>query len=400
MEMAIMDVVYLFYENGNIRIPCYNYDKNLFLKFAETRIGFWDRSQSQYIVKSEYGDTLISDVLAGRPYVEVEKHPETPIIVGGFLNQSQTLDSLNEAAAAPLQTTDGNKEGTLHRPLPDMFSPSWQDKLEAELRAQKYSPRTIASYIYHNRDLCRRLQKPPEEITAEDIKGYLAYQNKHLNLSASTMNLALSAFKFFYTKVMEREIVQEQHRPRQDKRLPVVLSKSEINTVLKVEENLKHRLLLMIVYSSGLRVSEVVSLKRSDIDTSRKTIFVSSGKGRKDRYTLLSDRVIQTLKEYYFFYDIKTWLFPGQTAARHLSVRAAQKIFETAFRKANIEKSASIHSLRHTFATHLLESGTDVRYIQELLGHRSIRTTERYTHVAHRKSLKISSPLDNMEAND
>ncbi|MDR1596281.1 MAG: site-specific integrase [Treponema sp.] len=399
MEKTTMDVVYLFYENGNIRIPFYNYDKNLFSKLVKTRIGFWDRSQSQYIVKSEYGDTLISDVLADRPYVEVEKHPETPIIVGGFLNQSQTLDSLNETAAASLQTTD-DKAGALRRSLPDKFSPTWQARLEAELRAQKYSPRTITSYIYHNRDLCRRLQKPPEEITAEDIKNYLAYQNKHLNLSASTMNLALSAFKFFYAKVMEQEIVQEQHRPRQDKRLPVVLSKSEINRVLKAEENLKHRLLLMIVYSSGLRVSEVVSLKRSDIDASRKTLFINSGKGRKDRYTLLSDRVIQALKEYYFFYDIKTWLFPGQTAARHLSVRSAQKIFENATRKANIEKPASIHSLRHTFATHLLESGTDIRYIQDLLGHKSIRTTERYTHVAHRKSLKIPSPLDNMEAND
>jgi site-specific recombinase XerD len=398
MEKTIMDVVYLFYENGNIRIPFYNYDKSLFLKLVKTRIGFWDRSRSQYIVKSEYGDTLISDVFAGRPYVEVEKHPETPIIVGGFLNQSQTFDFPNEAAAS-LQTMD-DKADVLHRPLPDMFSPSWQAKLEAEMRSQKYSPRTITSYIYHNRDLCRRLQKPPEEITSEDIKSYLAYQNKHLNLSASTMNLALSAFKFFYTKVMDQKIVQEQHRPRQDKRLPVVLSKSEINTVLKAEKNLKHRLLLMIVYSSGIRVSEVVSLKQSDIDTSRKTLFISSGKGRKDRYTLLSDRVIQVLNEYYFFYDIKTWLFPGQTAARHLSVRSAQKIFENAFRKANIEKPASIHSLRHTFATHLLESGTDVRYIQELLGHKSIRTTERYIHVAHRKSLQIPSPLDNMEAND
>jgi site-specific recombinase XerD len=394
-----MDVVYLFYENGNIRIPFYNYDKNLFLKLVKTRIGFWDHAQRQYIVKSEDGDTLISDILAGKPYVEVEKHPETPIIVGGFLNQPQVLGFLNKAAAAPLQTADDNA-GAVRRPLPEMFSPSWQAKLEAELRAQKYSPRTITAYIHHNRDLCRRLQKTPGEITAEDIKGYLVYQNTHLNLSASTMNLALSAFKFFYNKVMEHEVAQEQHRPRQDKRLPVVLSKPEINRVLKAEKNLKHRLLLMMVYSSGLRVSEVVSLKRSDIDPSRKTLFVSSGKGRKDRYTLLSDRVIRVLKEYYFFYDIKTWLFPGKTAVRHLSIRSAQKIFEDAFRKANIEKSASIHSLRHTFATHLLESGTDVRYIQELLGHRSIRTTERYTHVAHCKSLKISSPLDNMETND
>jgi hypothetical protein len=128
-----MDVVYLFYENGNIRIPFYNYDKNLFSKLVGKRIGFWDHSQSQYIVKSEYADTLINDVLAGKPYVEVEKHPETPIIVGGFLNQPQALDFLNDAAAVPLQTlrTD-DKASAVRRPLPDMFSPSWQAKLEAD----------------------------------------------------------------------------------------------------------------------------------------------------------------------------------------------------------------------------------------------------------------------------
>ncbi|WP_010256572.1 tyrosine-type recombinase/integrase [Treponema primitia] len=394
-----MDVVYLFYENKNIRIPFYNYDKNLFSKLIKTRIGDWDPVRSQFIVKSEYGDTLISQVLANRPYMEVEKSPETPIIVGGFLNQNPTLCLLDDDTDAPAHIMD-DIPCIEHHPLPDMFSQSWQVKLEAELQARKYSPNTLASYSYYNRDLCRCLQKPPEEITAVDVKNYLAYQNKTKNLSASTMNLALSAFKFFYTTVLKRDIVEEQRRPRQDKRLPVVLSKAEVKAVFDAEKNIKHRLLLMMAYSSGLRVSEVVSLRRSDIDPARKTVLVSSGKGRKDRYTLLSDQVIRILKEYYFLHDIKTWLFTGQSTAQHLSIRSAQKIFENALQKANVKKGASIHSLRHTFATHLLENGTDVRYIQELLGHRSIRTTERYTHVARRATLKIQSPLDTIEQKD
>jgi site-specific recombinase XerD len=176
----------------------------------------------------------------------------------------------------------------------------------------------------------------------------------------------------------------------------VVLSETELTQLLNAEKNPKHRLLLMIAYSSGLRVSEVVALKKEHVDLNRRALFVSAGKGRKDRYTLLSNRVIQFLKEYYALYTIEGWLFPGQTARYHLSIRSAQSIFEKALRNAGIQKDVSIHNLRHTFATHLLENGTDIKYIQELLGHTSIRTTERYTHVASRHSLRIQSPLDTM----
>ncbi|GHT92451.1 hypothetical protein FACS1894140_4510 [Spirochaetia bacterium] len=392
-----MDVVYLFHENGDIHVPFYSYDETLFSRLVKTRFGYWDAPRRQYVVKSAYGDRLINQVLTDRPCVVVDKEAaENPVMVKGFLKD------IPDYVSVPRQTGKDSLVA-VSRPLPDMFSKVWRTKLETELRSQKYSPRTIESYTYHNRALCRRLQKLPESITAEDIKGYLAYQNKTLNLTAATMNTALSAFKFFYNKVMKRNIAQEQRRPRQSKRLPVVFSRQEINAVLVGEKNIKHRLLLMVAYSSGLRVSEVVMLKRSDIDPTRKTVMVDSGKGRKDRYTLLSTQVIQILKEYYFLHDIKDWVFPGQSAGSHLSIRSAQKIFEKALKKAGIEKPASIHSLRHTFATHLLESGTDIRYIKELLGHTSLRTTERYTHVARRQVLKIQSPLDNMnwtDAND
>jgi site-specific recombinase XerD len=244
------------------------------------------------------------------------------------------------------------------------------------------------------------MRKEPEGSTGEDITTYLAYLDKQRDLSSSSMNLAISALKFFYHEVFKKNIVREQHRPRQDKRLPLVLSGSEVNRLLDTEKNPKHRLLLMLTYSSGLRVSEVVALKKEHIDVNRKAILIRAGKGRRDRYTLLSDRAAQFIGDYCAIHKLEGWLFPGIPDRRHLSIRSAQNIFDKALRNAGILKAVSIHSLRHTFATHLLESGTDIKYIQELLGHISLRTTQRYTHVARRSLLRIQSPLDNLGQND
>jgi site-specific recombinase XerD len=164
--------------------------------------------------------------------------------------------------------------------------------------------------------------------------------------------------------------------------------------MLEAEKDLKQRLLLMLVYASGLRVSEVMCLKPQNIDINRKALLICKSKYRKDRYTILSDIVINKIKKYYSTNRITTWIFPGYNPDKHLSIRSAQYIFEHSLQKAGIKKAASIHSLRHTFATHLLENGTDIRYIQELMGHATLRTTERYAHVARRNALTIQSPLD------
>jgi site-specific recombinase XerD len=285
-------------------------------------------------------------------------------------------------------------------PKPEFFSPPWQEKLTTELHARKYSPRTIASYVHYNRAFCRTLQKSPESVTGEDITSYLAYLDKQRDLSAASMNLAISALKFFYHKALKKNIAREQHRPRHDKRLPAVLSGSEISRLLDMEKNPKHRLLLMLTYSSGLRVSEVVALRKEHIDTSRKTLLIHSGKGRRDRYTLLSDRAATFVQEYCALYNIEGWLFPGVSPRRHLSIRSAQNIFDKALHTAGIPKALSIHNLRHTFATHLLENGTDIKYIQELLGHASLKTTQRYTHIARRSLLRIKSPLDTLNGDN
>jgi site-specific recombinase XerD len=277
---------------------------------------------------------------------------------------------------------------------PEKLGETWRLKLEQELRARKYSLRTLRSYVYYNCLLCRTLQKTPEEIRPEDITQFLADVEKNRGYTASSINLAISAFKFFYGQVYKNRSISERQRPLEDNHLPQILSKEEISQILKMEKNPKHRLLLILAYSSGLRVSEVVALKREHIDISRKAIMVRKGKGRKDRCTLLSEKAAVYIEEYCAFYEIQNWLFPGQPPTSHLSIRSAQYIFSKAVRRAKIPKKVSIHNLRHTFATHLLEGGTDIRYIQELLGHSTTRTTERYTRVARRNILSIQSPLD------
>jgi site-specific recombinase XerD len=276
---------------------------------------------------------------------------------------------------------------------PEKFGEEWRVRLEMEIRSRKYSPQTRGVYIHFNRALCRTLKKTPPELTPHDVTRFLAIMEKN-GYSASTMNLAISSFKFFFRNVLKSDGIREQRRPKQDKILPPILSKEEIKKILGTEKNPKHRLLLMLVYSSGLRVSEVVTLKKEHIDLSRKTVFIKGGKGRKDRCTILSDKAALSVKEYCTIHGIKTWLFPGQSSNSHLAIRSAQRIFGKAVHNAGIIKDTSIHSLRHTFATHLLENGTDIRYIQTLLGHTSVRTTERYSRVALKNVLTVKSPLD------
>jgi len=184
--------------------------------------------------------------------------------------------------------------------------------------------------------------------------------------------------------------------PKHELRYPDILSKEEVRRILQAPRNLKHRLLLMLIYSAGLRVGEAVTLKLDDLDFERSLIHIRQGKGKKDRFVMLSRTIRGTYQEYRACYPVKEWLFPGADITAHLSVRSAQSIFYNAAESAGIKKNVSIHSLRHSFATHLLENGTDLRYIQELLGHKSSRTTEMYTHVSNRDIRNILSPLDEL----
>jgi len=392
-----MDVVYFFCGPAVVRIPYINYDQRFF-DLLSAQGGTWDKAGNQILFRRDRSAQFVR-IFKDAPLVWVDENTSAPPKITGFLERPWNRSTLLETAKT-VQPVASKMPDKLITSLPEKFPDYWRVKLEEEMRTRKYSPSTIGTYIYFNRMLCRTMQKTPEEMRMEDIPVFLATVEKNRDYSAASINLAISSFKFFYKRVLKNDIVSERKRPRQDKRLPVVLSKGEVDDIITVEKNIKHRLLLMIVYGSGLRVGEVVRLKRRDVDTRRKTLTIISGKGRKDRQTVLPDAVISLLDIYKKKHDVSEWLFPSYDPTRHLSIRSAQHICEHALEKANIEKDASIHNLRHSFATHLLESGTDIRYIQEFLGHTSIRTTERYTHVARYKVAKIKSPLDTLDERD
>jgi site-specific recombinase XerD len=396
-----MDVVYLFREAGGVRVPFTDYDPPLFRRFIFCG-GRWDAVCRVFVFGCDadtgYFNKILPKISSGAdadiPIVRVQENSGDQPQVSGFLEHPLEITP-NEERRVKVEPVPVSPFSFPVSPvLPEKFSEHWRAKLETELRSRKYSLQTRRAYIYYNRLICRTLQKPPEQIRSDDVTEFLAFMEKNKEYSASALNLAISAIKFFFKFILKKDEIGEKHRPHHDGRLPMVLSKEEISKIFSLEKNPKHRLLLMLVYSSGLRVSEVVALKKEHIDLSRKVIYIRLGKGRKDRSTLLSEKAAQYIIEYYKFFNIDKWVFPGQPADQPLSIRSAQHIFDKAVQRAAVPKKISIHGLRHTFATHLLESGTDIRYIQTLLGHASIRTTERYTHVARRSVLNIKSPLD------
>ena len=217
-------------------------------------------------------------------------------------------------------------------------------------------------------------------------------------VSSSFQNQVINAIKFYYEKVCggKRLPYITIDRPFKEKVLPTVLSEEEVQRIINCVKNIKHKAILLTIYSAGLRISEVVNLKIADIDSKRKAIIIKGAKGKKDRNSILSDKLLINLRDYFKQYKPKVWLFEGQTGEQY-SETSIQHIFRNACNDAGIMKKATVHTLRHSFATHLLERGTDLRYIQELLGHSSSKTTEIYTHITRKGMEQIKSPLDNFE---
>ena len=269
--------------------------------------------------------------------------------------------------------------------------PEYLQKLELV----RYSPQTIKTYTSIFLDFINFTKEPNyTEISEEQINNYLMHLVKR-NVSASYQNQAINAVKFYFEKVLGQQRKYYQiDRPFQDKKLPSVLSIEEVKSIIESIDNLKHKCIIQLIYSAGLRISELINLKIRDIDKDRKQIFIRGGKGKKDRQTVLSDKILPELRIYYKKYQPKDYLFEGQLGGAY-SERSIQQILQEAMRKANIKKQATVHTLRHSFATHLLEAGTDLRYIQSLLGHSSSKTTEVYTHITTKGFNQIKSPLDN-----
>jgi site-specific recombinase XerD len=334
----------------------------------------------------------------GYGVVAVSKDFSDRIIVSFQYNplHVQKVKSIEGYKWHPEQSEGTSKQSQNERLVQILSAHDFED-LRRELVSRKYSYKTIKGYLYYNRDFINYVRKGPSEIKDEDIKDYLVYLSETKGSATSTLNQAINALKFYYGTILKKKFVYEVKRPRKDKKLPTVLSKEEVAKILSSVDNVKHKAILTLVYSAGLRVGEVVKLKTEDIDSKRMLIHIKGAKGRKDRYTLLSEKALEIVKQYWRKYRPEKWLFGGARDDRYLSIRSVQKIFEQACERAGIRKEVTVHGLRHSFATHLLEGGTDLRYIQELLGHKDSKTTEIYTHVSTKSLGKIRSPLDSID---
>ena len=240
----------------------------------------------------------------------------------------------------------------------------------------------------------------PEKPGDNDIRDYLYYLLKEKKAAQSSMNQAYSALKFFYEKTLERDWNGDRiPRSKIPKKLPSILSREEVQAIFSKVGNLKHRTMLMLIYSGGLRVNEATHLKLLDLDSKRMMIKVR-GKGNKDRYTLLGEKALEILRIYWKVYHPTDYLFPSRTPDVPIDVSTVQRAFKNALRLSDVQKNASVHTLRHSFATHLLESGTDLFYIQRLMGHTTAQTTAIYLHVTRRDLTRIKSPIDLLEDTD
>ncbi len=269
-----------------------------------------------------------------------------------------------------------------------------------QLKLKAYSLSTINTYRNEFLQLLQILKtKKVDALTVNDIKRYMVYAMEKEGISENTAHSRLNALKFYFEQVLGREkFFWEIPRPKKPLQLPNVLGEKEIAGLFNAITNKKHKAILFTAYSAGLRVSEAVQLKLRDIDSDRMQIKIVDGKGKKDRYVGLSPVLLDVLRSYITGSILRpqTYLFEGEIAGEAYSARSAQKIFQRAKEKAGIKKEVSFHSLRHSFATHLLEKGIDIRYIKDILGHFDIKTTERYTHVSNKKLITIVSPLDDL----
>jgi site-specific recombinase XerD len=263
-----------------------------------------------------------------------------------------------------------------------------------ELELHRKAPKTVEAYVAAVAQLARFHGRSPERISREEIRDFLHHLITIQKVAYSTCNQKLAGIRFFYREVLGQQDFQLRVPAKRSGRLPEPLSRVQIARLLDATPNLKHRLLLMTTYGGGLRVSELVKLKPRDIQSERMLIRVDQGKGHKDRYTLLSPRLLEELRNYWRVYHPRTWLFEGSRVGCPLTVSTAQKAFDQAKQRAGVRHGNGIHCLRHSFATHLMEAGVSLPVIQRLMGHNQLSTTAKYLHVTSQHLGRVRSPLE------
>jgi site-specific recombinase XerD len=344
---------------------------------------------------------VLTATIRKMPYSQWNAHnkwwtiPAAPAIIAKVeeVAHSQQLEVVHEQEQPPAERKSRITPFDIpnYRNCPDTYI--------FKLKELRYSDNTLRIYVsmfeefinfYHTYDI--------DKIDENMITAFLRYLVMERKVSSSYQNQSINAIKFYYERVLggQRKIYTVE-RPREEKALPEVFSEKEISALLKVTTNLKHKCILMISYSAGLRLSEIVNVRIKDIDSQRMQIRVAQAKGKKDRYTLLSPKLLDMLRKYVAEFKPVEYLFEGMLPGEKYSPNSVQVVFRDAVRKAGITKRVTVHTLRHTFATHMLESGTDLRYIQSLLGHESTKTTEIYTHITTKGFDQIKSPLDKLD---
>lgn len=274
------------------------------------------------------------------------------------------------------------------------------ERFTEQLKLKAYSPSTIRTYRSEFLQLLQLLKKKPvNDLTPDDLRRYMVYVMEKQGIKENTAHSRINAIKFYFEQVLGREkFFFEIPRPKKQHLLPGVLSKEDVAVIINAIDNLKHKTILMLTYACGLRVSEVVSIEISDIDSKRMIVHIRNAKGKKDRIVSISATILVMLRAYFKEYKPKKWMFEGQFTGEHYSVRSIQTVLQRAKNKAGILKSGGMHALRHSFATHLLDKGIDVVMIQKLLGHNDIKTTLRYLHVTNKDLGKIISPIEDISS--
>jgi len=274
-----------------------------------------------------------------------------------------------------------------------------REKMIRVMDLRNLAHETQRNYLYSVTGLARYHHRPPDKLTKEMIEDYLLHLKKDKQITEDTIGVIVSGIRFFYNRVLEKPI-QITYKHKTSRKLPSVLTQEEVWRLVNTPRNVKHRMVLMTTYSAGLRASETIKLKPEDIDSKRMLIKVKFGKGSKERYTTLSKKLLKELRQYYKVVKPATWLFPSSfkpEKKQHLSYSTAYSIYEDARKKAGIKSGSGLHCLRHSFATHLLENGHDIRRVQVLMGHAKLSTTMIYLHVSRETLTKIPSPLDILE---
>lgn len=327
----------------------------------------------------------------------LEKKKDTPIPSVHFEKKSAKRMAINPSNVARTKITQAS---VCSHSLSKENTEALQ-QFKRELVLKGYSQSTQRTYENEFRQFLQTIKDTPaKNFSVSRLKDYFEYCYSKLKLSENTMHSRINALKFYYEQVLDRDkFFWEIPRPKKQQQLPKIFSQDEVAAIINSVSNKKHKVMLMLAYSAGLRISEVVNIRAYQIDSKRMTIFVSQAKGKKDRIVTLSPVLLVMLREYAKQYkpDKKGYLFEGSTPGAPYSTRSLQEVLQAAKKKAGVMKPGSVHTLRHSFATHLIEKGTDVTMIQKLLGHNDLKTTLIYLHTSNQDLLKVISPLDDLK---